>query len=91
MTDVETINEMAEIIWTAEQRATGVFGALVGRRQAQALVEGGYILNPGKSPANANDVFGILIQVEDENTGKFRATVAREVSQALVARGITIK
>lgn len=89
MTDAETVNKMVEIIWTAEQEETGVFGAMVGRKQAQALVKEGYTINAGKVPANANDIFGILVQVEDEVTGTFRAVVARKVSQALVANGAT--
>lgn len=84
-------NEIAEIIWTAEQEATGVFSAGVGRKQAQELVKEGYSFDPAQTPADEHEVFGVLAAVEDEVTGFFRAQVARSISRTLVKCGLTVQ
>lgn len=89
MDNLNTVDDMAEIIWTAEQGMTGQFSAVLGRRQAEALVNEGYTINPEKASADEHDVFGVLVVTEDAITGVFRAQVARTVARTLVEKGIS--
>lgn len=85
------VNDIAEIIWTAEQELTGHFDAAVGRRQAKTLVEDGFTMNPEKEAAAEHDVFFVLITIEEDMKGVFHAHVARKIARKLVALGITQK
>lgn len=89
MTDDKSMYDMAQIIWTAEQDATGHFNAVLGRKQAAALVKEGYAINGNQSGDTERDLFTLLIKTEDEVTGIFHAHVARAAAKALVDRGVS--